>query len=106
MAVELVIQKIFEFCPEEDYRFILEELVDRILELSQDQYGNYVIQFIIDRQGGHLMSTIWSDLKGKVFELSIHKYASNVIEKLLTYGSQEIKRDIIKEIINKDDQFR
>lgn len=35
--------------------------------------------------------------------MSLHKYASNVIEKALNFGSDQQREEIISEIINKDD---
>lgn len=103
-----VLQKIFDYCPPADYKHLIDELMGKVLELVQDQYGNYVIQHIIEKQtntNSYLVEIIWKELKGKIFDLSIHKYASNAIEKLLAYGGQKIRKEIIEEIITKDDQF-
>ena len=39
-------------------------------------------------------------IKGKVIELSNHKFASNVVEKCLQYGSEKDKREIIDEFLD------
>lgn len=38
-------------------------------------------------------------IKGKVVELSNHKFASNVVEKCLEYGSDKDKVDLIEEFL-------
>ncbi len=90
----------------EEYLPIIDIVLQEVYELSQDQYGNYLIQHIIEHQNQKEIRSILNQLKGKIFELSIHKYASNVIEKLLTYGSLNIKQIIIEEIISMDDKIQ
>ena len=46
---------------------------------------------------------MYDDLKGRIYDMSVHKFASNVIEKALSYGTIEQRSEIIKEIISKDD---
>ena len=77
-----------------------------MFELSQHQYGNYVLQHIIEYQNNNERKNILNQLQGRIFELSVHKYASNVIEKLLTHGSQILKDYIIQEIISMDDKIQ
>jgi hypothetical protein len=38
-------------------------------------------------------------IKGNVIQLSNHKFASNVVEKCLEYGSDKDRREIIDEIM-------
>ncbi len=101
-----MLQKIFENCYEEDYIGILEMIKERVLDIVSDQYGNYVIQHILEYQDDKHKLDILQKLSGRVFELSIHKYSSNVIEKLLNYGSQPIRQIIIDELISTDDKYK
>jgi len=39
-------------------------------------------------------------IKGKVIELSNHKFASNVVEKCLEHGSDKDKKEIIDEFLD------
>ena len=38
-------------------------------------------------------------IKGKVVDLSIHKFASNVVEKCLQHGSDRDRAEVIDEIL-------
>ena len=38
-------------------------------------------------------------IKGRVIELSNHKFASNVVEKCLEYGSEKDRKEIIDEFM-------
>lgn len=42
---------------------------------------------------------IVKSIKGKVIELSNHKFASNVVEKCLQFGSEKDRKDIIDEFM-------
>ena len=88
---------------EEQKNKLLDGIYQNIIDLCQDQYGNYVIQYVLEKQKGINVEQIYEDLQGKIFELSIHKFGSNVIEKALSYGSPEQREIIINEILSKDD---
>ena len=75
-------------------------------ELSEDQYGNYIIQYILENQKGNNVDSIYEGLKGNIYDFSIHKYASNVVERALTFGNKTQRQNIINEIIEQDDQMK
>ncbi|CAJ0583013.1 unnamed protein product, partial [Mesorhabditis spiculigera] len=93
-----VIQRVLEYCSEEQKEPILRRLHESIKLLVTDQYGNYVVQHVIehgsesDRQ--HIVSQICQD----VLRFSQHKFASNVIEKCLTCCSNEHKNMLIASV--------
>jgi pumilio RNA-binding family len=51
--------------------------------MVRDQYGNYVIQYVLDLKDMNVNGRIVDKLKGIVMELSNEKFSSNVIEKVL-----------------------
>lgn len=74
---------------------MFEKLLAISVELSQCQYGNYVMQHIVSNS---------KEYKGQVEELflnnfiilSINKYASNVIEKVIKLSSAEYRERLAK----------
>lgn len=50
----------------------------------QDQYGNYVIQYVLEKGSPNDKSAIIVGIYGQVLHLSKHKFASNVVEKCIT----------------------
>ena len=46
---------------------------------------------------------IFKLIQGKVFDMSTHKFASNIIERCLYFGSKDQKYNIIDEVLLKDD---
>ncbi|GMM55515.1 mRNA-binding protein [Maudiozyma humilis] len=105
-----VIQRLLEFGSEDDQRTILSELKDFIPYLIQDQYGNYVIQYILqhgsDRGSSDILRQTKQDvidiISENVIEFSKHKFASNVVEKAVLYGTKEQKTLIISKILPRD----
>ena len=82
---------------------LLNGINKNIIDLCQNQYGNYVIQHLLEKRGGENCPQIYEVLKGRIFDMSIHKFASNVIEKCLHYGTNEQKANLINELLSKDD---
>ena len=93
-----------DFPKEEEKVKLNKEINKIIIDLCQDQYGNYVIQHILENNKGQNCKEIFKALEGKVYEMSIHKFASNVIERCLHFGSKEEKDHLIDEIILKGER--
>ena len=77
---------------------MLEELHKHTKTLVTDQYGNYVIQHVIEHGAPDDRDRIVYQIKGDVLRFAQHKFASNVIEKCLTCGSAEHKNSLIAEV--------
>ncbi|CAH2077933.1 unnamed protein product [Thlaspi arvense] len=101
-----VIQRLLERCSNEHHcQFITEEILESVCVLSKDQYGNYVTQHVLEKGTSQERERIVRKLSGHIVQLSLHKFASNVIEKCLEYGGR-IERDIIiKEIAGPDESY-
>lgn len=103
-----VIQRLLEFGSSEDQCNILNELKDFIPYLIQDQYGNYVIQYILqqnqftNKEMVDVKQEIVETVADNVVEYSKHKFASNVVEKSILYGSKDQKKLIMSKILPKD----
>jgi len=87
---------------------ILESVAKHVLDLVQDAFGNYVVQhLILNKAAGSIpnpnMSRLIDGLKGHVFELSLQKYSSNVLEKCLANSTDKDRNKIINEILNPPD---
>ena len=78
---------------------ILEELMRATLSLVQDQYGNYVIQHVLEHGKRRDKSAVISKMKGQIVQLAQHKFASNVVEKCVEYGTPADRSGILEEIL-------
>ncbi len=70
------------------------------LSLVQDQYGNYVIQHVLEHGRRKDKSTVLAKMKGQIVQLSQHKFASNVVEKCVEYGTPQERVIILEEILS------
>ncbi|GJJ70192.1 pumilio RNA-binding family [Entomortierella parvispora] len=93
-----VIQRMFEHCADTKTP-LMDELHRYIPSLVQDQYGNYVIQHILERGQPSEKSLVVSKVLGQVLQLSKHKFASNVVEKCVAYGSPLDRQRLIEEVL-------
>lgn len=78
---------------------MLDELHRCTSQLVQDQYGNYVIQHILERGRAADKSLVIDKIRGQVLQLSKHKFASNVVEKCVDYGSKRDRQLLIEEVL-------
>jgi pumilio RNA-binding family len=95
-----VLQRILEHCTEEKKEAILDEIKLYHKDLLDDQYGNYVIQHVlqygrnIDRD-----SLVQIVVDCGLLGLARQKFASNVVEKLLKYGNNDQRRAVVREML-------
>jgi hypothetical protein len=77
------------------------ELAPFISELAYDQFGNYAVQELIEHAGTcEERGEVLQSLRGGFVRMSMQKYASNVVEKSLRFGTKEEREGIIAEIID------
>ncbi|GJW87581.1 pumilio homolog 2-like protein [Tanacetum coccineum] len=66
---------------------VMDEILACVSMLAQDQYGNYVVQ-----------------LAGKIVQMSQQKFASNVVEKCLTFGDASELQLLVNEMLGTTDE--
>ncbi|EMR10607.1 hypothetical protein PNEG_01310 [Pneumocystis murina B123] len=96
-----VVQRMLGYCSQA--RDLLNELHLYSRSLIRDQYGNYCIQHIIEKGEPEDRSKVISVVKENILKFSKHKFASNVVEKCITYGTDEEKRLLIDKIMENDE---
>ncbi|KAA0193924.1 Maternal protein pumilio [Fasciolopsis buskii] len=94
-----VIQRILEHCTPEQTAPILTELHQHTESLVKDQYGNYVIQHVLEHGKTEDKSRIVELIRGRVAELSVHKFASNVVEKAVANATRAERQALINEVL-------
>lgn len=70
------------------------------INLIQDQYGNYVIQHVLEKGRPQDKAAIVAKVRGQVLGMSKHKFASNVVEKCVAFGSRRDRSLLIEEVIS------
>ncbi|KAI6109002.1 ARM repeat-containing protein [Pisolithus croceorrhizus] len=94
-----VLQRCFEHLPEDQTRPLMDELHKYMINLMQDQFGNYVVQFVLEQGKPHDRGQVIAKLRGQMLNMARHKFASNVCEKALVTASAEERRALIEEIV-------
>ncbi|KAJ3350920.1 hypothetical protein HDU83_009339 [Entophlyctis luteolus] len=79
----LVVQCIFENCPEVEKRGIVQEVLAHAGEIAKGQWGNWVIQHLLDRGYASDKAHIVQVVSHHIYDLSMDQFASKVVEKAL-----------------------
>ncbi|KAM7501870.1 hypothetical protein LguiB_000774 [Lonicera macranthoides] len=100
-----VIQRILDHCSDPKTQSkVMDEIMGSVSMLAQDQYGNYVIQHVLEHGKPHERSTIIQELAGKIVQMSQQKFASNVVEKCLTFGDPTERQLLVNEMLGTTDE--
>jgi len=79
---------------------ILEEVVANVDALSIDQFGNYVIQHVLQTsQNKAAVASMLSVLRPKFFPYCTHKFASNVMEKVFIRSDEANRTALLKQLM-------
>lgn len=100
-----VIQRVLEHCSDPVTQDkVMVEILGSVSMLAQDQYGNYVVQHVLEHGKPHERSFIIKELAGKIVQMSQQKFASNVVEKCLTFGGPEERQILVNEMLGSTDE--
>ncbi|GJT44361.1 pumilio homolog 2-like protein [Tanacetum coccineum] len=83
---------------------VMDEILACVSMLAQDQYGNYVVQHVLEHGKPNERSIIIQELAGKIVQMSQQKFASNVVEKCLTFGDASERQLLVNEMLGTTDE--
>ena len=93
-----VIQCLLTHCPQHEAE-IVPEIEQHLNTLACDQFGNYVVQHLIkDGRDNAAVERLIALLEPYFYQFSIHKFASNVMEKLYLKVSEAHREQIIDQL--------
>ncbi|XP_057441922.1 pumilio homolog 1-like isoform X3 [Lotus japonicus] len=100
-----VIQRVLEYCHDpKTQQIMMDEILQSVCMLAQDQYGNYVVQHVLEHGKPHERSAIIKELTGQIVQMSQQKFASNVIEKCLSFGTPAERQFLVNEMLGSTDE--
>lgn len=100
-----VIQRVLEHCHDpKTQRIMMDEILLSVCMLAQDQYGNYVVQHVLEHGKPHERTSIIKKLTGQIVQMSQQKFASNVVEKCLTFGDPVERQILVTEMLGSTDE--
>jgi hypothetical protein len=94
-----VVQKLFEHYEIGSLRPLVDEVLTCAADLTTNQYGNYVVQNILEAGPDADIAVLIDAFAGGFYAFSLHKFASNVIEKCIRRALPEQRDAIFREII-------
>jgi len=95
-----VLQRILEHCEDKRKTVVLDKIKNFHRKLLDDQYGNYVIQHVLQYGRSCDRDSILEIVVScGLLRLSRQKFASNVVEKLLKYGNGSQTKAIVREML-------
>ncbi|GMH47162.1 hypothetical protein TrRE_jg3733, partial [Triparma retinervis] len=77
---------------------LVAKIVEKALELMQDAYGNYVVQYVLDVCSDEEAHAVCQSVAGRVSMLAIQKFSSNVMEKCLEKANDKTQELYLREI--------
>ncbi|TMW59017.1 hypothetical protein Poli38472_007162 [Pythium oligandrum] len=93
-----VLQRCLDAANDTQKREVITQVEKQAMKLMQDPYGNYVVQYVLDSCTAEEAYGVIVKPLGNVFELSIQKFSSNVIEKCLEKAPPVVLTQYIDEI--------
>ena len=97
-----VLQRCIDHAADGQRRALVQEIAMQALVLSQDPFGNYVVQYILDLGLPWANAEVMIRLAGSYAELSMQKFSSNVVEKCLKLADaalEEHRNVVVREIM-------
>eukprot|EP01084_Bolivina_argentea_P312427 540888_1 len=80
--------------PIQEMSAVFASIVKHANTLVENQYGNYIIQHLLDLGPKEVTDTIKEKMHGKFVRYSKQKFSSNVVEKCLRHSTNELKQNI------------
>ncbi|CAA9986982.1 mRNA-binding protein PUF2, putative [Plasmodium knowlesi strain H] len=94
-----IVQRIYEVGNTNQINRLNDKIVKKIY-LIKNRYGNYVIQKCFEHSDDTVRFIITDEIVSDIYKLSSHKYACNIIEKILLKKEYKYKKKIIKKIVD------
>ncbi|KAJ3074951.1 hypothetical protein HDU98_009726 [Podochytrium sp. JEL0797] len=95
----LVVQCVFENCPEVEKRGVIGEVLLHASEIARGQWGNWVIQHLLDRGYPPDKAHILEVVSTNIHLLSMDQFASKVVEKALKTCPKRELFDIVERVV-------
>jgi len=93
-----VLQRCLDSASGEQQRALVGTIIFHALELMQDPYGNYVVQYVLDHGRQTEAWAVAQKCIGSVVLLSTQKFSSNVMEKCMEKANDQLLNSIVLEL--------
>ncbi len=94
-----VLQKLLNKCSMRQIEQLGAQIVRHSLALMEDQYANYVVQYLSSMEIDNLNAQLLATVAPCVCQLSCQKFSSNVVEKCLRIRSYRISSQFVTQLL-------
>ncbi|CAM6082228.1 unnamed protein product [Calypogeia fissa] len=94
-----VLQRCVDFASGSQRHCLVAEIAANALVLSQDPFGNYVVQYVLDLGMTWASIEVMVRLENHYPFLAMQKFSSNVVEKCLKLATDENRGRIVRELM-------
>lgn len=94
-----IVQRLLDRFPNEEIRFVFDELRAEVNALILDEFGNYVLSHVLLCGSYDDKCYIIEKILDDIVQLSLHKFGSNVVEKCLELSPDDKRELILDRII-------
>lgn len=91
--------QVFDVVGLEQQLELFEVLKPELRGLMYDQQGNHVVQKVIDAMPREFIDFVMETMRGRICDLSIHRYACRIVQRMLVKGTDEDRREIFEEFL-------
>jgi ribosomal protein S7 len=92
------LQKCVDIANPQQQETLLISIAEHTHELITNQYGNYVLQFVLSKRNTSVNEVIVDNILKKIIDYAKQKYSSNVIEKCFEYCEHGLRCKIVNAI--------
>ena len=94
------LKKYFDFANENDLINIKQNILENLTEIITDQYGNYVIQNILTKEGSPIVKDFINEINKNIIFFSNNKFSSNAVEKC--FENESLKNIVLDQFLEKN----
>ncbi|KAK9762317.1 hypothetical protein K7432_012068 [Basidiobolus ranarum] len=94
-----VLQRCIDYSSESQKIQLVTRITHQALDLVQDPFGNYVVQYVLDLDRGRFSDSLIRRFLGNVDILSVQKFSSNVMEKCIRVSTPETRKGLVEELL-------
>jgi len=96
-----VFQRCVDFATPDQKHQVVMQVVEKTVQLVQDQYGNYVVQYVLEQVPAYRPNIV-GIIAISIIQLSRQKFSSNVVEKCLQLASPEGQALMVTQLAQKE----
>jgi len=97
-----ILERLIEHFPAHALAGAVGEILGKVESLSDDHYGNYVIQHLLEHGGQGERKRIVEAIQGNVAHFACSTFACGVLDKALTYSSWGDQVDIVRRVLEQE----